>query len=228
MRRLLELQNTVERIRSETSQDIPGLAINILMSVGLKNGLSTTDLVSKLDVSYGEINCGLGLLTARQNNEFNCAGLLCADQQNTFFLTDKGTTLVGDLGCRLNDYSQGETMESSRFTTDFGKEIYMLNFEYDKPEEALPIIDECARQVRQRSEKSVLTLTVVSRGAFNPEVVNKLKELTKGNVPYVRKAAVVGVTGLYKVVMMAVSIFSKRDFRLFDSKEDAISYLLQD
>jgi hypothetical protein len=44
----------------------------------------------------------------------------------------------------------------------------------------------------------------------------------------VRKAAVVGVEGLYKVVMSAVSIFSKRDFKLFDNKEDAIHYLIED
>ena len=119
-------------------------------------------------------------------------------------------------------------MEKSRFTTEFGKEIYFLLFDYDRIEEAVPLIEECAEQIRKRPEKSVLTLTVISRGKFNTELVEYLKALTRGNAPYVRKAAVVGVSGLYKVVISAISIFSKRDFKLFDSREEAIAYLLQD
>ncbi len=119
-------------------------------------------------------------------------------------------------------------MENASFTTEYGKEIFVLNFDYSAIEEAVPLIEKCADQVRSRPENSVLTLTVISKGKFNTELVEYLKDLTKGNTPYVRKAAVVGVEGLYKVVMSAVSIFSKRDFKLFDNKEDAIHYLIED
>jgi hypothetical protein len=73
----------------------------------------------------------------------------------------------------------------------------------------------------------VLTLTIVDRGKFTAELVEQLKELTKGNSPYVRKAAVVGVTGMYKIVISAITIFSKREFKLFDTKEAAVRYLLE-
>ena len=118
-------------------------------------------------------------------------------------------------------------MDNACFTNKYGKEIFLLNFDYDAIEEAIPLINECARQVRQRPENSVLTLTTVEKGKFTAALVDELKGLTKGNAPYVRKAAVVGITGLYKVVISAISIFSKRDFKLFDNKEDAIKYLLQ-
>ena len=119
-------------------------------------------------------------------------------------------------------------MESAQFTTEYGKEIFVLNFDYNAIEEAVPLIEECADQIRSRPENSVLTLTVVSKGKFNAQLVDYLKDLTKGNKPYVRKAAVVGIEGLYRVVISAISIFSKRDFKLFDNKDDAISYLLED
>ena len=119
-------------------------------------------------------------------------------------------------------------MNNSCFTTEFGKEIFVLKFAYDKIEEAVPLIEECAEQVRKRPHNSVLTLTIVERGSFNSELVEYLKSLTKGNAPYVKKAAVVGIDGLYKVVLSAISIFSKRDFKLFDTKEEAAQYLLQD
>jgi len=44
---------------------------------------------------------------------------------------------------------------------------------------------------------------------FNSEWVEKLKELTKGNRPYLRRAAVVGITGVYKIVMTTIHIFSE-------------------
>ncbi len=119
-------------------------------------------------------------------------------------------------------------MNHAGFTREFEKEIFVLNFCYDSIDEAVPLIEECAEQVRKRPENSVLTLTIVSKGNFNSELVDHLKVLTKGNAPYVRKAAVVGIAGLYKVVISAISIFSKRDFKLFDNKEDAVKYLIQD
>lgn len=119
-------------------------------------------------------------------------------------------------------------INNSCFTTEFGNEIYSLNFAYDDIKDAVPLIDECASQARKRPEGSVQTLTIVEKGKFDPALVDKLKELTKGNSPYVKRAAVVGIEGLYKVVITAISIFNKRDFKLFDSKEEAIAYLLQD
>jgi hypothetical protein len=113
------------------------------------------------------------------------------------------------------------------FTNRYGKEIFELNFSYEVIDEAIPLIEECAKQIRQRPENSVLTLTTVSEGKFNSELVEHLKGLTKGNAPYVRKAAVVGITGIYKIVMTAINIFSKRDFRLFDDRDEAIKYLLE-
>ena len=119
-------------------------------------------------------------------------------------------------------------VENSCFTRIEGKEIYRLNFDYDDIKEAEVLINECARQVRRRPENSVLTLTLVAKGKFDAALVEKLKVLTKGNSPYVRKAAVVGIAGLYKVVISAISIFSKREFKLFDSQDDAVRYLLKD
>ncbi len=119
-------------------------------------------------------------------------------------------------------------MKDACFTREHDKEIFVLNFAYDAIEEAVPLIEECAEQVRKRPLNSVLTLTIVEKGKFNSELVDYLKDLTKGNAPYVRKAAVVGIAGLYKVVISAISIFSKRDFKLFENKEDAVTYLLED
>lgn len=119
-------------------------------------------------------------------------------------------------------------MERSKFINHKGREIYILDCSDCKPEEISAIIGECARQVQVRPEGSVRTLTIAGGGRFDNNVLQQLKELTQGNAPYVNRAAVVGITGLYKVVMNTIKMFSKREFHLFDSVEEAKDFLAQD
>lgn len=119
-------------------------------------------------------------------------------------------------------------MHNAQFTERFGREIFVLTFDVDEPEEALPLIRECARQVRSRPKGSVLTLTTIRRGKFTPQLVIELQKLAEGNKPYVRRAAVVGVSGIYEIALNAVSLFSKREFKLYRYEETAINYLLSD
>jgi len=120
------------------------------------------------------------------------------------------------------------SMERSRFIQHKGKEIYVLDCSDCDPNEIVGIIDECARQVRSRPEQSVRTLTIAGGGRFDNNVLQKLKDLTQGNAPYVERAAVVGITGLYKVVMNTIKMFSKREFHLFDSVDEAKDFLVAD
>lgn len=119
-------------------------------------------------------------------------------------------------------------MERARFIQHKGKEIFMLDCSDCKPADIHAIIDECARQVQARPPKSVRTMTIAGGGRFDNDVIGRLKELTKGNEPYVEKAALVGITGLYKVVVLAVAAFSRREFHLFDTVEEAKEYLAAD
>ena len=116
-------------------------------------------------------------------------------------------------------------MEKSRFISHNGREIYVLDCADCSASMVHDIIDECARQVRSRPEKSVRTLTIASGGKFDNDTISMLKELTKGNAPYVDKAALVGISGLYKVLVTAVMMFSKRDFSMFNDKAAALDYL---
>ncbi|MDT8440085.1 MAG: hypothetical protein RQ723_00315 [Desulfuromonadales bacterium] len=117
-------------------------------------------------------------------------------------------------------------MERSCFVSHKGKQIFVLDCRGIDRQQMFEVIDECARVVRQQPEQSVLTLTIAGDNTgFDSETVSRLKELTRGNAPHVKAAAVVGITGLYKVVMSAVSMFSKRRFYMFDSVEDAKDFL---
>jgi len=101
MQRLTALQEMVDRIRLATGNKVPDLAINILLSVGLREGLSIADLINKLDVPADELYHGLRILTVGQKNDFSCAGLLYADHNDMYFLTRKGRELAGDLAGKI-------------------------------------------------------------------------------------------------------------------------------
>lgn len=116
-------------------------------------------------------------------------------------------------------------MDRARFFVHKGKRIFKMDCTAASLDEMNAVIDECILQVRTQPEKSVLTLTIAGGTAFSGETVSKLKELARDNTPYVKAGAIVGITGLYKVVFSAVAMFSKRRFYLFDTVEEAMDFL---
>ncbi|MGD8352845.1 MAG: hypothetical protein PVJ01_01665 [Pseudomonadota bacterium] len=117
-------------------------------------------------------------------------------------------------------------MDRARFIEHNGVRIVYLDFSDCTTEEAKEVIDEAKPLIRKEPLKSVLTLTYTDGGRFDGEVISALKEFTKGNEPYVKAAAVVGITGLQKIVLDAVSFFSSRGFATFDEAEKAKDYLI--
>jgi hypothetical protein len=125
-------------------------------------------------------------------------------------------------------FEEGRDMERSKFIGHKGKQIYQLDCSTCQPEDYLPMIAECARNVQSQPEKSVLTLTIAGGGRFDKDTITELMTLTRDNEPYVRKSAIVGISGLQKIVLQTVSAFSKREFKLFDDLEQAKDYLVSE
>lgn len=119
-------------------------------------------------------------------------------------------------------------MQRCQFVEHKGKKILVMDCSDCQPGDYGDIIRECARMVQSQPEKSVLTMTIAGGGMFDSETVDKLKTLTKDNAPYVSKSAVVGVSGLQKVVLTAISLFSNRKFNLFDERQGAMDFLAAD
>ena len=108
-----------------------------------------------------------------------------------------------------------------------GVKILLFDFAYTKKSnEVLELIQEAGLMARKRAPKSVLVVTDVTEAQYNIEVTQALKELAKGNAPYIKASAVVGVTGLKKILYDAVIRFSGRDLKLFDNRESALDWLV--
>ena len=103
----------------------------------------------------------------------------------------------------------------------------MLDFSHCSADEVINIIDEAIGVIRSQPESSLLIVTNVAGAKYDRQVIEKFKEFTSGNKPYVRASAIVGLEGLQKVVYNAVILFSKRIFPLFDDIEEAKDWLIE-
>jgi len=117
-------------------------------------------------------------------------------------------------------------MERAKFIDHKGIKIFFIDFSNCPIEEALDVIKAARPQIRGNPEKSVLTMTYTDGGKFDSKLISSLKEFTKGNEPYVKAAAVVGIKGLQKIVLDSISFFSDREFATFDDMDEAKEYLI--
>ena len=112
-------------------------------------------------------------------------------------------------------------MERIRFISHGSDRILELDFSNLIPEELEGIVEEAKKVIHAEPEGSVLTMTKVDGARFNNATVSLLKNFAKENEPFVRRAAIVGLEGLQKFVLDAVSKFSRREFYVCDTVEEA-------
>jgi hypothetical protein len=82
-------------------------------------------------------------------------------------------------------------------------------------------------KIREHPTKSLLLITNVTGTGFDTEVSAIMGEYAMHNTPYVKASALVGVSGVQKVVLAAIKALTGRDFYLTDTMEEAQEWLIQ-
>jgi hypothetical protein len=116
-------------------------------------------------------------------------------------------------------------MNRIRFFTHRGKQILHLDFSNCDEDEVLVTIEEAKKVIRIHPPQSILTLTNVEGAHYNMKVTNAMMEFAHGNKPFVKAGAVIGISGLKKIVYDAVMKFSGRNLPAFDHIEKAKDWL---
>jgi hypothetical protein len=108
-----------------------------------------------------------------------------------------------------------------------GKTILYLDFsDMKKVDEIKTRLDEGCEYIRKQSPNSVLTLTNTENMFFNNEVRKHFEDKVKGNEPYVKAGAIVGMTGLISIMYAAFVRITGRNLKLFKTKDEALEYLV--
>lgn len=115
-----------------------------------------------------------------------------------------------------------------QFITHLGKRVLSINYAQCDVESMKAVSEEGHRIISREPHNSVLTLNDVTGASFDRESVEVLKSKVAANAPYVKKAAIIGVNGLQRLIYEAVKHFTKRNIPLFSSREEALDWLVKD
>jgi len=116
--------------------------------------------------------------------------------------------------------------ERVKFIKHEGRDILYLNFVDCNTNDVLRTINEAKSVIGAQPEGSLLTLTDVTNARFNEDVTNRMKEFTAHNKHFVKAAAIIGVTGIKKIIFEAVMMFSKRKIHIFNNISEAKDWLV--
>ena len=117
-------------------------------------------------------------------------------------------------------------MERVELKNHEGRNIVHLDFSDLDPEMLEEVLGKAKTLIRSQPPKSLCTLTQVDGAHFNEQVVELLKDFAKGNEPYVTMGAIVGLRGLQRLVLTAVSKFTGRNFIVCSDVTEAQRRLL--
>ena len=114
------------------------------------------------------------------------------------------------------------------FIAHKGKRVLLIDFTNCTPEEVKSIADDAREIITVQPQDSVLVLADFTGAQFSREAVTRIKEVTTYDRPYVKRAAWVHTESLPKVFYNAIKTFSRREFPTFESREQALEFLVED
>jgi hypothetical protein len=119
-------------------------------------------------------------------------------------------------------------MDKIQFITYKGKKVLIEDFTNTKPgDEFLTNLQKAQAMIAGERSKSVLALFDASGASFNGENLSAMKKFTETNTPYIKAAAVVGITGMLKIALTSISKFSGREFITFATRKEALEWLIR-
>jgi len=119
-------------------------------------------------------------------------------------------------------------MERIRFIEHKGQRVLLLDFRNCSPEEVTSVSSQARPVIAQEPKDSVLVMADFTGAQFSRDAVNRIKEVTAMDRPFVKRAAWVGTENLPKVFYDAIRTFSVREFPVFSTREEGLEYLTQD
>ena len=118
-------------------------------------------------------------------------------------------------------------MNGARFIQHNGKTIVLLDFVgIQEPAKGLPLIEAAGRFVQALpADKSALSCTDVTNTQYDRIVVDAFKEMSKGNGPHVKAAAVVTDSTIHRAAIGMIALVSRRKLQVFATREAALDWL---
>lgn len=108
-----------------------------------------------------------------------------------------------------------------------GKKILYINYGKLPPPDMLALIKKASGMLVASGSSENLTLTDMRDVFVNNEFIALAKEQGKVSLPLTKKAAIVGVTGVKKILLTGVNAFTSKPRIPFDTLEEAKDWLVK-
>jgi len=115
-----------------------------------------------------------------------------------------------------------------RFIANQGKQILLLDLSNCSATEVEKIIRTVPDIVTTQPRGSVLILSDFTGASFDQDALRTMKEAAVFDKPFVKKSAWVGAESLPKLFSEAMKDFSRREFPIFNTRDEALSWLAKD
>jgi hypothetical protein len=118
--------------------------------------------------------------------------------------------------------------ERIRFIEHQGKRVLLVDATHFAPREVEKIALLVPSYVTSEPRESVLLLADFTGAEFDRIAIERIKESTVFDRPHLKRSAWVGIEGLPKVFYEHIKNFSQRDLPTFNSREEALDWLVKD
>ena len=115
-----------------------------------------------------------------------------------------------------------------RFIAHRGKQILLVDLSNCTAAEVEKIIRSVPELVTTQLRDSVLILSDFTGASFDQEGLRAMKEAAVFDKPYVKKSAWVGAESLPKVFSEDMRKFARREFPIFNTRDEALTWLAKD
>jgi hypothetical protein len=118
-------------------------------------------------------------------------------------------------------------MERTQIIDYQGKKIFFMDFSNLKTtKEIQAVIQDSQKYIRSQPFNSVISLTSVGGMHFNNEIREMFAAFLKGNKPYMKASAVIGINGLMRIIYDAVMKITGRELNTFATIDKAKAWLV--
>lgn len=116
--------------------------------------------------------------------------------------------------------------ERLRFIKHKGQAVYVIDLSHCKGSEILLLLNQVRTEVARHAPGSVLVFADFSGAEIDKKVATRLKEVLVLDRPYVKKSAWIGTEAIPHVFYENFKSFSQRDFPTFNTREEALDWLV--
>ena len=108
-----------------------------------------------------------------------------------------------------------------------GKEILFNDRNGFNSEEIIASVDAAYELIINSNKKDILYLVDSSNNFIIPDVKDHIKKTGKKLNPYLKKSAVVGITGSQKILINILSSFARLNIKIFNDIDSAKEWLVK-